>query len=172
LPLTARKVDFWFVGLSSHHDEGAGMRAFANASPARMDGISAVILLEHLDMQPGRDGRLPAGSPPLNDRRAAYTGPNGWAEIEDALPWLVAETGLMSTPPPVVRACIADLFVVCDRVRVFSLMAAPPYYHTDHDTLDKLSEEGLQRAVDFHLRLLETAGFIDLSTANTHSSIK
>jgi hypothetical protein len=103
------------------------------------------------------------GAPALTDQRSAYTGPDGWPEIEAALPRLVAESGLMSAAPPVVRECIADLFVACSRVRAFCLMAAPPYYHTDHDTLDKLTEAGLQRAVDFHLRLLETAGFIDLA---------
>ena len=55
------------------------------------------------------------------------------------------ETGLMTAPPAVAHECIADLFVICDRVQPFCLMAAPPYYHTDHDTIDKLSEEGLDR---------------------------
>ncbi len=165
LPLSARKVNFWFAGLSSHHDEGAGMRAFAAESPSRMQSISTIVLLEHLDMQPGHDAPVAPGTPPLTNRRAAYTGPKGWPLIEDALPTLIADSGLMSVAPPVVRECIADLFVVCDRVQPFCLMAAPPYYHTDHDTLDKLSEAGLQRAVDFHLRLLETAGFIDRSAA-------
>jgi hypothetical protein len=161
LPASARKADFWFVGLSGHHDEGAGMRAFAEASPARMASIKTAILLEHLDMHPG-DLQLPAGATPLNDRRAAYTGPNGWPEIEAALPELLRDSGLMTSKPPIVHECIADLFVICDRVQPFCLMAAPPYYHTDRDTLDKLTEEGLRRAVDFHMRLLAAAEFIEL----------
>jgi hypothetical protein len=72
----------------------------------------------------------------------------------------------MTVDPPIVRECIADLFVICDRVQPFCLMAAPPYYHTDHDTLDKLTEPGLRRAVNFHLRLLAEAGFIDLGAGN------
>jgi hypothetical protein len=165
LPISARKVDFWFVGLSGHHDEGAGMRAFVDASPERMASITTAILLEHLDMHPGIDMQLPAGAAPLNDRRVAYTGPNGWPEIEAALPDLLRDSGLMASKPPIVRECIADLFLVCDRVQPFCLMAAPPYYHTDHDTLDKLTEAGLRRAVDFHLRLLAIAGFIENAAA-------
>ncbi len=155
-----RLVSFVFVGLSAHHDEGAGMRDFAAQDPARMASIKTAILLEHLDMQPG-DGALPAsGAPLLIDRRTAYLGHGGWPGIEAALPRLAVETGLMTTPPAVAHECIADLFVICDRVQPFCLMATPPYYHTDHDTLDKLSEAGLQRAVEFHLRLLDVAGFI------------
>lgn len=161
MPASARKVDFWFVGLSGHHDEGAGMRAFAQASPQRMDSITTAILLEHLDMHPGHDLQLAAGAPLLSDRRVAYTGPNGWPEIEAALPDLLRDSGLMTSKPPIVRECIADLFIVCDQVQPFCLMAAPPYYHTDHDTLDKLTQDGLQRAVDFHMRLLAKAGFIE-----------
>lgn len=137
------------------------MRALAEASPERMASIKTMILLEHLDMLPGTDLPVDAAAPPLTDRRVAYTGPNGWPRIEGALPELLRESGLMTSKPPIVRECIADLFVVCDRVQPFCLMAAPPYYHTDHDTLDKLSEAGLQRAVDFHLRLLEAAGFVE-----------
>lgn len=35
---------------------------------------------------------------------------------------------------------------------------APPYCHTDHDTLDKISRAGLEASVDFHMRLLEVTG--------------
>jgi hypothetical protein len=172
LPPASRLVNFWLVGLSGHHDEGAGMRVFAGADPKRMESIQAAILLEHLDMHAGADPPRDDGAPALNDLRAAYTGPNGWPEIEAALPRLVLESGLMTSPPPVVRACIADLFVICDRVRSFCLMAAPPYYHTDHDTIDKLTEAGLRRAVDFHMRLLAEAAFISLDSAGAQSSSK
>jgi hypothetical protein len=37
----------------------------------------------------------------------------------------------------------------------FCLINTPAYYHTDHDTLDKISAEGIGNAVRFHMRLLE-----------------
>lgn len=61
----------------------------------------------------------------------------------------------MTAPPVMQDACIADLFVTCDRAKGFCLMNTPPYYHTDHDTLDKISAEGIGNAVRFHMRLLE-----------------
>ena len=73
---------------------------------------------------------------------------------------LAIETGLMTKAPRVVRACIADLFVVCDQLKPFTLIQSAPYYHTNHDTMDKLSEAGLQAAVEFHMRLLEATGSI------------
>jgi hypothetical protein len=94
----------------------------------------------------------------LNDLRQAYLGSKGWPEIRAALPAIVKESGVMSVTPPAVDSCIGDLLVVCDRQNSFSLMQAPPYYHTDHDTLDKISNAGLEAAVDFHMRLLEVTG--------------
>jgi hypothetical protein len=38
------------------------------------------------------------------------------------------------------------------------LIKAPPYYHTDHDTMDKISRAGIEAAVDFHRLLLEAVG--------------
>lgn len=169
LPLSARLANFWFVGLSGHHDEGAGMRAFSQTDPKRMEGIKTAILLEHLDMHFGDDAPERAIEVPLTDLRAAYVGPSGWPEIEPVLGKLVMDSGLMSGPPRVVRECIADLFVICGEVQPFSLMAAPPFYHTDHDTMDKLTEDGLQRAVEFHLLLLDAAGYIDLDAATDQS---
>lgn len=160
---SARHANFVFVGLSAHHDEGAGMQDFAAYDPARMARITTAILLEHLDMHPGDDLPVSAGTPPFNDRRMAYLGPKGWPAIEPKLLRLVQETGLMTAAPGITHECIADLLVVCDRVQPFCLMAAPPFYHTDHDTMDKLTEDGLRRAVEFHLRLLAEAEFIAAS---------
>ena len=92
---------------------------------------------------------------PLNNNRTAYFGSGGWPEVRTLVPTLVRETGLMTAPPVMQDACIADLFVTCDRVKGFCLMNSPPYYHTDHDTLDKISAEGIGNAVRFHMRLLE-----------------
>ena len=158
-----RKADFLFLGLSGHHDAGAGMRAFIADDPYRISG-SHMILLEHLDAQFGNDSdqRWPKI---LNDSRAAYVGPNPRPALEAVLPKLVTETGLMTRAPNVVHACIADLFVVCDQVIPFTLIQSAPYYHTNHDTMDKLSEQGLRNAVEFHMRLLEELGAI---TRETH----
>lgn len=156
-----RHAEFLFVGLSGHHDEGAGIRAFVDADPERMARVDEFILLEHLDAQPGDEGDSAGWPERLNDLRAAYVGPEGWAEVEAVLGDLVRETGLMGVDPRVVHDCIADLFVVCGDVQPFTLIQGPPFYHTNHDTLDKISEEGLQRAVEFHMRLLETIGAID-----------
>ncbi len=155
-----RLANFIFVGLSAHHDEGAGMRDFETHDVARMARIKTAILLEHLDMQTGDGPAIGPGDLPLINRRTAFLGHAGWPGIEAELPKLAMETGLMTAPPAVAHECIADLFVICERVQPFCLMAAPPYYHTDHDTMDKLSEAGLERAVEFHLRLLETAEYI------------
>ncbi len=65
-----------------------------------------------------------------------------------------------------VEACIADLFVVCDRLKPFTLIQSAPYYHTNHDRMDKLSEAGLKAAVVFHMRLLEVSGAIAPSTGS------
>ena len=38
--------------------------------------------------------------------------------------------------------------MTCGNVKSFCLMNARPIYHTDHDTLDKISRAGLEAAVD------------------------
>ncbi len=158
LGVDGRKADFLFLGLSGHHDAGAGMRAFVEDDPYRIAGDD-MILLEHLDARHGKDAA--AGWPAnLNNLRSVYLGPKARPKLELMLPRLVRETGLMTVDPTVVRSCIADLFVVCDQVKPFCLIQAPPFYHTNHDTIDKLSEEGLQSAVEFHMRLLELLGAI------------
>ena len=73
-----RRVNFVFVGLSAHHDEGAGMRDFAARDPDRMARIKTAILLEHLDMQPGDGPALAAGALALINRRTAYLGHASW----------------------------------------------------------------------------------------------
>ncbi len=160
IPRERRIADFLLVGLSAHHDAGAGMRAFVERSPRRMDTVRQFILLEHTDAQHGAEGAAFNWPDPLNDKRVAYLGNRGFPSIRGALPDLVAATGMMGVAPPMLDACIADLYVVCDRLEAFCLIQAPPYYHTDHDTIDKLSEAGLQNAVEFHMRLLETIGAI------------
>ncbi len=158
LGVDGRRADFLFLGLSGHHDAGAGMRAFVEADPYRIAGDD-MILLEHLDARHGNDAA--AGWPAnLNNLRSVYLGPKPRPRLELMLPRLVRESGLMTADPTVVHNCIADLFVVCDQVKPFCIIQAPPFYHTDHDTIDKLSEEGLQAAVEFHLRLLELLGAI------------
>ena len=163
IPKERRVADFLLVGLSAHHDAGAGMRAFVENAPRRMDIIRQFILLEHTDAQHGAEGKGFNWPDPLNDGRTAYLGDRGFPTIREALPDLVANTGIMGIVPPMLDACIADLYVVCDRVEAFCLIQAPPYYHTDHDTMDKLSEEGLQNAVEFHMRLLETIGALAIN---------
>lgn len=162
IPKVDRYANFIFVGLSGHHDEAAGMRDFVSRDPDRMAKIDSVILLEHLDAVPGNDEAAEWPNP-LNNRRSAYLGSQGWPAIREALPKLVRESGLMTVTPPMLDACIADLFIVCGSVNTFTLIQGPPYYHTDHDTLDKLTETGLQNAVEFHLNLLETIGAIKRS---------
>jgi hypothetical protein len=96
----------------------------------------------------------------LNDQRVAYLGPDGWPEVRAALGKLVRASGVMSRDPETQHSCIADLYVNCGKVKAFCLMNAPPIYHTNHDTLEWISGEGIGRAVDFHMRLLTEMGAI------------
>lgn len=148
LPAASRLADFSFVGLSAHHDSSAGMRAFRDSDKPRFAALDYLILLEHTDALP----------PPQNNQRQAFLGKRGWPEVRQALPRLVEESGLMSVPPAIADACIGDLLVTCAEKPGFCLIQAPPSYHTDLDTLDKVSREGLERAVDFHMRLLKVTG--------------
>lgn len=150
LPRAARKADFYFVGLSAHHDGAAGMRAFLAAAPSRFARLRQLILLEHLD----------AVDSELNNQRMAFLGAKGWPEVRAALATLVKQSGVMTIDPPMQDACIADLLVTCGQVNSFCLIAAPPFYHTDHDTLDKIGRTGIEAAVDFHMRLLQITGAI------------
>ncbi len=163
LPPESRNATIWFVACSAHHDRGEGMRAFVNADPARFEAIDGCIAIEHVDAQIGPEGKEAGWADNLNDQRAAFVGPNGWPEIEALLPDLVQQTGLMTTPPVVRKACISDLHVVCEDKPTFCLIQAPPYYHTDHDTLDKITGEGIVNAAEFHLRILEAIGAMTLA---------
>jgi len=158
LPVEKRLADFFFVALSAHHDGAEGMRAFAERDPNRFASLTQAILIEHTDAQGGREANAAGWPPRLNDLRQAYLGNKGWSEVREALPALVKDSGVMSVSPQAVDACIGDLLAVCDRQKSFSLIQAPPYYHTDHDTIDKISQAGLEAAVDFHMRLLEVTG--------------
>ncbi len=158
LPLEKRPADFFFVALSAHHDGAEGMRAFADRYPNIFYNATQAILLEHTDAQGGREAKAAGWPAQLNDLRQAYLGSKGWPEVRAALPTLVKETGVMSITPPMLDACIGDLLAVCDQTKSFCLIQAPPYYHTDHDTLDKISRAGLEASVDFHMRLLHVTG--------------
>lgn len=158
LPIEKRLADFFFVALSAHHDGAEGMRAFAERDPNRFANLTQAILIEHTDAQGGGEGKAAGWPTRLNDLRQAYLGNKGWPEVRVALPALVKDSGVMSVSPQAVDACIGDLLAVCDRQKSFSLIQAPPYYHTDHDTIDKISRAGLEASVDFHMRLLEVTG--------------
>jgi len=158
LSVENRPADFFFVALSAHHDGAEGMRAFADQYPNIFYNATQAILIEHTDAQGGREAKAAAWPERLNDLRQAYLGSKGWPEVRAALPRLVKESGVMSITPPMIDACIGDLLAVCDQTKSFSLIQAPPYYHTDHDTIDKISRAGLEASVDFHMRLLEVTG--------------
>ncbi|MBI3680178.1 MAG: M28 family peptidase [Acidobacteria bacterium] len=160
LPVERRPADVYFLGLSAHHDSAAGMRDFAARDPTRFSAIRQFILIEHTDAVDTEEARRAGWRLPLRNHRTAYLGSQGWPEVKAALPRLVSDSGVMTIDPPVQDACIADLFVVCGQARTFCLMGAPPYYHTDHDTIDKISSKGLEAGVDFHMRLLAVCGVV------------
>lgn len=160
LPSPARKADFHFLGLAAHHDAGAGMRAFLDRDPARSRSIGQMILIEHTDVLDLPMAKQAGWPLPLNDQRTAYLGPDGWPEVKSALGRLVRASGLMAKDPQTQDACIADLYVNCGKVKSFCLMNAPPIYHTNHDTLEWISAGGIERAVDFHVRVLGEIGAI------------
>ena len=149
-----RKPDIWFLGLAAHHDQAAGMRAWVGDTK-RFQRIRNLFLLEHVDALDSDEGRGAGWPLPLNNNRVAYLGDGGWPEVRALLPGLVRESGVMTTTPAVQDACIADLFVTCGGPKSFCLMNAPPYYHTDHDTIDKISAAGIRNAVKLHMLLLE-----------------
>jgi hypothetical protein len=162
LPEERRKATFHFAAISGHHDSGQGMRAYAENHGELLEKLDAMFLIEHTDVVTGDlEGK---GFPKnLNDLRAAYIGDNGWPEVEAVFVDLILETGLMKQPPRIVKGCIADLYVVCEKVQPFCLIMGPPFYHTNHDTLDKITEEGMQRSLDFHMKLFSKLDYIELN---------
>lgn len=162
LPIESRTANIWFAACAAHHDRSEGMRAFVAQDPVRFEAIDGCIAIEHVDAQLGKEGNEAGWKDDLNDRRAAYIGPNGWPEIEAVLDGLVQETGLMTHGVLVRKACTSDLHVVCNDKPTFCLIQVPPYYHTDHDTLDKITGQGIENAAEFHLRILEAIGAVKL----------
>ncbi len=154
LPKSARKTDFYFLGLSAHHDEAAGMRDWVARDAKRFARVRHLFLLEHVDALDSEEGRKAGWPMPLNNQRVAYLGTEGWPQVRSLLPELLRQSAVMTVDPKMQDACIADLFVTCGRVKSFCLMNAPPYYHTDHDTIDRISEAGIRNAATFHTALL------------------
>jgi hypothetical protein len=161
LPAGARQADIYFLGLSAHHDEAAGMRDWVRDSK-RFSRIRQLFLLEHVDALDSEEGRAAGWPMPLNDNRVAYLGSDGWPEVRAMLPDMARRSGAMSVAPKMQDACIADLFVTCGRVKSFCLMNTPPFYHTDHDTLERISDRGIRNAVTLHMMLLGGLGLIKL----------
>ncbi|MBL8176209.1 MAG: M28 family peptidase [Bryobacterales bacterium] len=158
LPRGARRTAFYFLGLSAHHDEAAGMRDWVARDRGRFARVRHLVLLEHVDAIDSEEGRTAGWPMPLNNQRTAYLGSEGWPEVRALLPNLVRESGVMTVDPKMQDSCIADLFVTCGQVKSFCLMNAPPYYHTDHDTIDRISESGIRNAATFHNLLLAKLG--------------
>jgi len=161
LPEEQRKATFHFAAISGHHDSGQGMRHYAKKHADLLADMDALFLIEHTDVVAGdlEGNGFPEN---MNDLRAAYIGDNGWPEVEAVLTELVVETGLMTQAPRVVKGCIADLYVVCGNVQPFCLIMGTPFYHTNHDTLEKITEEGMQRSLDFHLKMFDALDIIKL----------
>ena len=160
LPVEKRLADFIFVGLGAHHDGGEGMRAFRARDAKRYASLTQAILIEHTDALGGKEAQAAGWPESFNDQRQAYLGSKGWPELKSALGDMVSRSHVMTTAPQTADACIGDLLVICGELPSFCLIQGPPYYHTDHDTIDKISRAGIEASVDFHFRLLEVIGAI------------
>jgi hypothetical protein len=158
VPFEKRLADFYFVGLAAHHDGGEGMRAFRARDPKRYASLTQAILVEHTDALGGAEAKAAGWPETFNDQRQTYLGSKGWPEVKSALGDLVKRSRVMTTNPQTADACIGDLLVICGELPSFCLIQAPPYYHTDHDTIDKISRAGIEASVDFHVLLLEAIG--------------
>lgn len=156
-PELARRRDVYFVGLSAQNDAGAGLRAFAAADPERFRSIDQFYFLRRTEAAAGEGPGATAGGA---SARIAYLGEKGWDALAEALPEIHAESGVGGEAPQIATrlARIQPASLLPDRARVVALDQFPPYAGTDHDTIDRLSTDGLARAVDFHLRMLEAAG--------------
>ena len=161
LPQRARKADIYFLGLSAHHDEAAGMRAWVSLDAPRFARVRQLLLMEHVDALDSEEGREAGWHMPLNNNRTAYLGSDGWPEMHALIPGSVRQSGCMTVTPKMEDACIADLFVTCGRVKSFCLMNMPPFYHTDHDTLDRIGSSGIRNATNLHAALLRGLKLIE-----------
>ena len=162
LPAQARKPDIHFLGLSAHHDEAAGMRDWVARDAGRFARIRHLFLLEHDDALDSDEGLAAGWRMPPNNNRIAFLGSKGWPKVRALLPDLAAKSGVMTVAPQMQDACIADLFVTCGKVKSVCLMNTPPFYHTDHDTVDRISDRGIRNAVDFHMMLLNRLNLIEM----------
>lgn len=147
-PAFARRSDIYFVGLCAQHDGAAGLRAFAEADPRRMAAIRQFYFLQRTSAEGGAHERV------------AFMGDRPWHGLAPAIPAIFREAGLKGEPPQVTQNAEMMDAVVGNRrrARTFCLQQTPPWAFTDHDTLERLDPAELDRSVDFHLRLIETAG--------------
>lgn len=147
-PAFARRSDVYFVGLSAQHDGAAGLRAFAEADPGRLAGLRQLYFLQRTSAESASHERI------------AFMGDRAWRGLAGAIPEIFNEAGLEGEPPQVAQAeAVLDAVVSGRRgARTFCLRQTPPWAFTDHDTLEKLDADELRRSVDFHLRVIETAG--------------
>lgn len=141
----SQHADFWFVGTSASLNHEAGMRAFLDSDIRRALNLNQAIFLDCTDA-------TGSGS------RTAYLGTSGWPEVRRAM------KRLMQPSPALLDDCFGDQRALCERkqlqARSFCLTQTPPSRYTDHDTLDKLSADGLQRSVEFFMRLLQATSAV------------
>ena len=60
----------------------------------------------------------------------------------------------------VTRIFTCFLFLGLGSTGTWAVAQETPYYHTNHDTMDRLSRDGLENAVEFHMGLLVATGAI------------
>ena len=160
-----RNTDFCFAGISAHHDAAAGTRAFVQADSRRFRRFGKVFLVEHTDAVDAPKDAEFGWERPLNNQRIVYLGSQGWPEIREAMPRLVRETGVMTVDPKMENTCAADLVAFCGELDTVTVLNTPPFYHTNYDTMDRISRRGMEAAVYLHMRLFEVTGCIEKGTA-------
>lgn len=150
-PRLARRSDVYFVGLSAWQDDKAGLKAFIEAAPKRFSNIHQFYFLARPGgHNPGRSGEDNPG--------VVYVGNASWGSVAQALPAIFSESGFQGGTAPIVRSSPLGFDLGGKRKRSFCLQKTPIQSMTDHDTIDTVSIEDLNRATEFHLRLIETAG--------------
>ena len=136
-------ADF-YLWACRHHD-GGRHAAFRARDPKRYSSLTHAILVEHTDALGETKPKRRAGRRALTIN-ARLTWTKGWPEIKSAL-------GTGQAQPhddhksQTTDGCIGDLLVICGELVLLSDQG-PPYYHTDHDTIDKISRAGIEAAVD------------------------